>query len=137
MAYGSGEWRQLVWRLSETRGHLRTLHSVIRSPQHLPVMGPRRRGLLKGLVSDTKEKGHGWEISWGFLKPQRETHVVEAGLFGALLREGCFLWKEKLGPSNHLPREVTSLDHFCILGVEATYFSLLSFPWASPSDSVS
>lgn len=60
--------------------------------------------MLKGLVSDTKEKGHGWEISWGFLKPQRETHVVEAGLFGALLGRGVFSGRKSLDLS------ITSLE---------------------------
>lgn len=38
---------QLSWRLSETRRHLGTLRPAIWSPQHLPVIGPQRRGLLR------------------------------------------------------------------------------------------
>lgn len=47
---------------------------------------------------------------------------------------GCCLWKESLDLS------IISLgpdDHFCIMGAEATYFSLLSFPCMGHSDFLS
>ena len=117
--------------LSETRGPWGALSPAIWSPQHVPVMGLPRRGLLRPLTrmgSGTRKNGGGLgDVGGqsggggsGFLKYPKRNPFGQAEFIEAVLERRVVLegkprsFSTSLGPG----------DHLAIMEAEATYVSV-------------